>query len=76
MLDFEWDPTNVPTVKLGLHIAQILLSFVVWCLEIGVFARSKVTGDNGWTFAVVRQVHPFPTTPLRPPAVWLCLAAC
>lgn len=49
----EFDPDRVPTIKLGLHIAQIVLSFVLWVLEIVVFTGkgSKVVGNNGWTFA-------------------------
>lgn len=56
MVSLEWDPNYVPPVKLGLHCAQILVSFVVWCLSLAVFAGkdSKITGNNGWTFGVVR----------------------
>lgn len=60
MVHMEWDPNYVPKVKLGLHIAQAVLSFVLWCIEIAVF-RSKnaeITGNNGWTFAVVRSLPP------------------
>jgi hypothetical protein len=55
MVDLEWDPNYVPMVKLVLHGLQILISFVVWCLEIAVFMGkgSHITGDNGWTFGVV-----------------------
>ena len=67
MVDFEWDPDYVPNVKLGLHVAQLLFSFVAWCLEIAVFMGkdAKITGDNGWTFGVVRLLRipgasPFP----------------
>lgn len=56
MVNFEWDPGYVPPVKLGLHIAQILFAFVVFCLEIAVFngKDAKIVGNNGWTFGVVR----------------------
>lgn len=56
MVSWEWDPNYVPPVKLGLHCAQVLLSFVAWCLELAVFAGedAKITGRNGWTFGVVR----------------------
>ena len=55
MVSWEWDQNYVPPVKLGLHCAQIVLSFVLWCLAIAVFAGedSKVVGTNGWTFGVV-----------------------
>ena len=55
MVDLEWDPNYVPKVKLGLHIVQIFLSFVIWCMEIAVFKghNSNVTSQNGWTFGVV-----------------------
>lgn len=61
----EWDPDHVPKVKLGLHVAQILLAFAAWCLELGVFTGGKVVGLNGWTFAVVR---------LFPVALSFCLS--
>lgn len=56
MFDLEWDPNYVPPVKLGLHIAQIVFGFVVFCLEIAVFKGkdADITGNNGWTFGVVR----------------------
>lgn len=64
MVDFEWDPVYVPQVKLGLHSAQILLGFTVWCLEIAVFVgRDAKVVNNAWTFAVVR-VPPSPSSPL------------
>jgi hypothetical protein len=52
---FEIDPKLLPPLKLGLHCGQVLLSFVAWCLEIAVFRaeNAKITGENGWTFAVV-----------------------
>ncbi|KAF4120853.1 hypothetical protein GMORB2_2857 [Geosmithia morbida] len=54
MVSWEWDPNYVPPVKLGLHSAQIVVSFVLWCMELAVFAdsKSKITGRNGWTFGV------------------------
>lgn len=53
--NFEWDPENVPMLKMGIHCLQILLAFVLWCLEIAVFVgdKAEVTGNNGWTFGVV-----------------------
>lgn len=53
----EFDPDRVPTIKLGLHIAQIVIGFTLWVLEIAVFTAkgSKVVGNNGWTFAVVSR---------------------
>lgn len=61
--DFEWDPENIPTVKLGLHVAQIVFAFVCWCLEISVFRAdgATVNGQNGWPFAVV-CLPTYPTT--------------
>jgi hypothetical protein len=54
--EFEWDPENLPGLKLGLHIAQLLLAFVAFALEISVFkdGKSSIVGDNGWAFAAVR----------------------
>lgn len=56
----EFDPDIVPNLKLGLHSFQVILSFVAWCLAIGVFTAkdAKVTGLNGWTFAVVSCEKP------------------
>lgn len=50
----NFDPDIVPNLKLGLHSFQIIFSFVAWCLQIGVLNAkdAKVTGKNGWTFAV------------------------
>jgi hypothetical protein len=55
MVSFEWDPHYVPNVKLGLHCAQIVFSFVLWCLAIAVFRGedAQIVGLNGWTFGVV-----------------------
>jgi hypothetical protein len=54
--EFEWHPESVPSLKLGLHITQIILAFVVFALEISVFKddKSEIVGNNGWTFGVVR----------------------
>jgi len=53
--EFEWDAENLPGLKLGLHIAQVLLAFVAFALEISVFKddKSSIVGNNGWAFAVV-----------------------
>lgn len=50
----EIDPDLLPKLKLGLHCGQIVLSFVLWCMEIAVFRgeKAKITGLNGWTFGV------------------------
>ncbi|KAL2151941.1 hypothetical protein VTH82DRAFT_5125 [Thermothelomyces myriococcoides] len=52
--DFEFDPERIPTFKLVFHSLQIVFGFVSWCLEIAVFAadKSKIVGNNGWTFGV------------------------
>lgn len=62
--DFEWDPENVPLVKLGLHIAQVVFAFVVFCLEISVFRDDKaiINGNNAWPFAVVSWSPDIPST--------------
>ncbi|KAK3326553.1 hypothetical protein B0H66DRAFT_164239 [Apodospora peruviana] len=52
--EFEFNPENVPALKLGFHIAQIVCALVLWILEIVVF-RDKdtpITGGIGWTFGV------------------------
>lgn len=52
--EFEWDPEQLPNLKLGLHVAQMLFAFIIFCLEISVFrtADSLIVGNNGWPFAV------------------------
>ncbi|KAJ4306479.1 hypothetical protein N0V88_001282 [Collariella sp. IMI 366227] len=52
--DLELDPERIPTFKLVFHSLQIVFGFVSWCLEIAVFRadKAKITGNNGWTFAV------------------------
>lgn len=54
MKSLEWNPDLVPPLKLGLHGAQILFSFIIFCLEISVFRakNASIVGDNGWTFGV------------------------
>lgn len=44
-----------------MHSLQIIISFVIWCLQIGVFVNeeSRIVGNNGWTFAVVRVLPLF-----------------
>lgn len=50
------DPDRIPMVKMVIHGVQILLIFVIWCLEINIFVdkKSTITGQNGWTFGAVR----------------------
>ncbi|KAB5545704.1 hypothetical protein GE09DRAFT_216947 [Coniochaeta sp. 2T2.1] len=52
--EFEWDPENLPVLKLGLHIAQVLFAFVAFALGISVFkdADSAIVANNSWAFAV------------------------
>lgn len=60
-MKFEWDPDYVPGVKLGLHSFQIIFAIIAWILEIVVFRndKAKITGRNGWTFAVVSFFEPW-----------------
>ena len=60
--DFEVNAENIPSWKLGFHIAQIVFAFVLWCLEIAVFKDkdASINGNNGWTFACVWQHRPPP----------------
>ncbi|KAK4127398.1 hypothetical protein N657DRAFT_641383 [Parathielavia appendiculata] len=53
--DLELDPERIPTFKLIFHSLQILFAFILWCIEIAVFrdSKSKIVGNNGWTFGVV-----------------------
>jgi hypothetical protein len=68
MVSLEWDPHYVPNVKLGLHCAQIVFSFVLWCLAIAVFRGedARIVGLNGWTFGVVSRYRTIVAMPLYP----------
>ncbi|KAF3770825.1 hypothetical protein M406DRAFT_354579 [Cryphonectria parasitica EP155] len=48
----EFNKDKIPTYKLIVHIAQIVLSVTIWCLEIVVFKGGDVNGQMGWTFGV------------------------
>ncbi|KAI0016243.1 hypothetical protein F4780DRAFT_704785 [Xylariomycetidae sp. FL0641] len=50
----DFDPDKVPTAKLALHVAQVVLALVVFILEIIVFRAedSKINGNNGWPFGL------------------------
>ncbi|TQN63896.1 hypothetical protein CSHISOI_11527 [Colletotrichum shisoi] len=52
--NLDFNPELVPRVKLGLHVTQFVLSFVIWALEIAVFRadNAQIVGNNGWTFGV------------------------
>ena len=62
------DPNRVPMLKMIVHFVQIILIFVIWCLEITIFVDKKatVTGQNGWTFGAVRCPPPPPPS-AQPP---------
>lgn len=51
------NPDKVPTIKLGLHLAQVILGLTVFILEIIVFTSdgSKINGNNGWPFGLVSR---------------------
>lgn len=53
-LALEFDAHNLQTIKLGVHIAQAVLIFVTWALEIDVFHNAKsIDGRPGWYFGLV-----------------------
>jgi hypothetical protein len=51
------NPDKVPNIKLGLHVAQIILGLTIFILEIIVFRAdgSKINGNNGWPFGLVSR---------------------
>jgi hypothetical protein len=54
---------HIQTGKLALHIAQGVLIFVTFCLDITVFRSSaKVDGRLGWNFGVVSLPFLQPST--------------
>jgi hypothetical protein len=57
-LALEFDAHNLQTIKLGVHIAQAVLIFITWALEIAVFHdAASIDGRPGWYFGLVRQNH-------------------
>ncbi|KAI1811913.1 hypothetical protein GGS20DRAFT_560748 [Poronia punctata] len=48
------DPNKIPNIKLGLHIAQVILALAIFVLEIVLFRadRAKINGNNGWPFGL------------------------
>ncbi|KAI1429538.1 hypothetical protein F5Y12DRAFT_726772 [Xylaria sp. FL1777] len=48
------NPDKVPTIKLGIHGAQVILALTIFILEIIVFKAqdSKINGNNGWPFGL------------------------
>ncbi|KAI3323200.1 hypothetical protein HD806DRAFT_104137 [Xylariaceae sp. AK1471] len=48
------NPDKVPNIKLGLHVAQVILGLTIFILEIIVFEAdgSKINGNNGWPFGL------------------------
>jgi len=52
-LALEFDAHNLQTIKLGVHIAQAVLIFITWALEIDVFHNaSSIDGRPGWYFGL------------------------
>ena len=52
MLEFEIH--QFQTIKLALHIAQVVFIFVAWAIEIAVFKADKsvIDGRTGWHFGL------------------------
>ncbi|KAI0145058.1 hypothetical protein GGR57DRAFT_319878 [Xylariaceae sp. FL1272] len=48
------NPDKIPIIKLSLHIAQAVLGFVIFVLEIIIFTKkdSVINGNNGWPFGL------------------------
>ena len=50
----QFEPHYFPVAKLSVHVAQLLIIFVAWILEIAVFRSSaSIDGRAGWYFALV-----------------------
>lgn len=64
-LALEFDAHNLQTIKLGTHIAQAVLIFVSWALEIAVFHNaSSIDGRPGWYFGLVCKLFLFAFFPI------------
>lgn len=86
MVEFNRD--RIPLYKLIVHIAQIVLSVTIWCLEIVVFKGGDVNGQMGWTFGVVsihsssppahrdRILPPLPSAQVSPANTSVALSQC
>ncbi|KAI0434694.1 hypothetical protein F5Y09DRAFT_215737 [Xylaria sp. FL1042] len=48
------NPDSVPNIKLGIHVAQVILALTIFILEIILFRAddSKITGNNAWPFGL------------------------
>ncbi|RWA13567.1 hypothetical protein EKO27_g1564 [Xylaria grammica] len=48
------NPDKVPNIKLGLHVAQVILAITIFILEIIVFRadKAKINGNNAWPFGL------------------------
>jgi hypothetical protein len=54
----EFSPHHFQHIKLALHIAQLVIIFVAWAIEIAVFRSSAhIDGRAGWYFGLVCAVH-------------------
>ncbi|KUJ19753.1 uncharacterized protein LY89DRAFT_731009 [Mollisia scopiformis] len=52
-LALEFDAHNLQKIKLGVHIAQAVLIFVTWAMEIAVFHDAEsIDGRAGWYFGL------------------------
>lgn len=55
----EFNPHHFQHIKLALHIAQLVIIFVAWVIEIAVFRSSAdIDGRAGWYFGLVCAVPP------------------
>jgi hypothetical protein len=55
----EFGVHQFQNIKLGVHIAQVALFAIAWCLCIAVFRSSaSVDGRLGWYFGLVSPQHP------------------
>ncbi|KAI0969683.1 hypothetical protein F4678DRAFT_463016 [Xylaria arbuscula] len=48
------NPDKIPNIKLGIHIAQVILALTVFILEIVLFRAdgSKINGNDAWPFGL------------------------
>lgn len=52
---FDIGPDRVPPLKLGVHVGQIVLAFIIFVLEIVLFRTddAKIESRNGWVLGLV-----------------------
>lgn len=52
----EFSVHKLQKMKVGVHIAQAVLIFITWIMDIVVFRKASINGGVGWHFGLV-SIH-------------------